>query len=747
MMVSTGGARRSARVRTLIVWMALTVLGPATSHAQTLPSSYSVQHIGGHGYMINNTPVRINSLGQFATMIDAANPDPVLGEGLWVFTDSVGWENLAPVHTMSECASPSAHAVDINDAGHIVGNLYCSLPGGAVQVGFVFNGETYEYINPPAGGFDIYLTGLNNDGTAVGWGAANSGLLPVVVPAGEPAQFIQSPIFVDGGRATAISDEGHVVGFYNDSSHPLGGALFVYHNGSVTALPVSGIPFDINNNGDVVGYSTDFTTWTETPLLYRNGSVIQPQLPAGTNHAEFWSINDAGIAVGLALTDTALRPLIYSEQAGVLYLDELVDNPLGFTLEYALSINNAGHILVNGYVDGVSTNFLLTPSSTCDTGGSSLMRGGASLLTEAPKLEITPCGPTTFHITVAPAMDDVVMQVAVKNVLPDPTASLSFDWRARFSYTTRQKYPKTVRRTFDASAVGPDSPAPSTTFFVAGTPLTATRAGGNMTVTVSTSLPGPVPLTTKRTDMRVRGTNPAKADVQAAIVGNEAIKTLWLKKMACKESKQRQFATTTESNFYAYIDEPLMNRNGDGGMGIMQITNNDTTKLPNDARSDVLWDWRKNVEAGIALFQGEKWTVAQGYPARVRTATVSENTLAKTNSHRAFLGEPPLAAVHIRDFVRSGGPNGDEVLEDAVRAYNGYLGHDQFGNVLHEFRIRTKEITGLGFVFHPTNERVEGGVLVADAVWERVPAVDRPSGGNRNYVEDVRNTDPTCPQE
>jgi hypothetical protein len=481
------------------------------------------------------------------------------------------------------------------------------------------------------------------------------------------------------------------------------------------------------------------------PFIYRGGTLIQPTLPAGSSAGMFEGVNDAGMAVGYVGGPTMLpRPVIYTEESGIVYLDDLIENPLGFTLWYAHSINNVGQIVASGETaDGVDTSFLLTPSATCDPEPSSLtFRANSSTLTTEPRLKIVdPCGPTTFRIDATPAMSTVFARAEVTGVTPDPTTSLSYDWEAVFTHTTRQTARRTLTKTFEMSS---SSMMPVTMFFDPPTAPSETISGGDMLVKATTTLPSGLQLFAERVDLRTLGTNPPKVDIQAALIGNEPIKTLWLKKIACKESEQIQFSTANDMGKFQIEGEPKMNRGGDGGMGIMQYTENDSTFLPDADRWDLLWNWRKNVTAGINLFQGQKWTFALGFPAQMRTRTQSAGTLGKTNQYRASQGFLPLDEVHIRDFLRSG-PNGDEVLDDAVRAYNGYGGTDQFGGPLHEFRLKTLN-TAFGLVFEVEHERVAGGLRIADAVWERVPVSDRPTGiGVPNYVALVRGMDPTCP--
>ncbi|RMD63665.1 hypothetical protein D6833_05390 [Candidatus Parcubacteria bacterium] len=123
---------------------------------------------------------------------------------------------------------------------------------------------------------------------------------------------------------------------------------------------------------------------------------------------------------------------------------------------------------------------------------------------------------------------------------------------------------------------------------------------------------------------------------------------------------------------------------------------------------------------------------------------------------------PPLDQVLVPDFgwYNVVEPDGSRVkrnllVEDAVRGYNGwppstsnYPG--QFGLRWHEFWLKTQTVdipnVGTRVILVVENERRDASDrLVADAIWQRIPANKRPPVGDTNYVEHVRSKDPTCP--
>jgi hypothetical protein len=210
------------------------------------------------------------------------------------------------------------------------------------------------------------------------------------------------------------------------------------------------------------------------------------------------------------------------------------------------------------------------------------------------------------------------------------------------------------------------------------------------------------------------GTNPKQTDIQAALPHTT------LRRIACKESGQRQFDAPPNGGTGFC---PLF---GPGGkVGIMQIAN------PTD---DEIWNWRLNVAKGINMFN-EKVQTARDYPRRVRNSEVFKGLVSQFNKRRQQQGLNPIQVV-LPPLTEGDFDNNLRQLElDAIRGYNGWNGTDRVGLQLHEFRVAVDLIGGKEFlVVANVNEET----LHGEAVWERVPVVDRPVHiGSPNYVEEV----------
>lgn len=134
----------------------------------------------------------------------------------------------------------------------------------------------------------------------------------------------------------------------------------------------------------------------------------------------------------------------------------------------------------------------------------------------------------------------------------------------------------------------------------------------------------------------------------------------------------------------------------------------------------------------IHIFE-QKIASARGYPARVRRSARFRDLVRQFNAHRhaARLGGP--LDIELPEFTTGDFDDNLQQLElDAIRGFNGFAGGDGFGHELHEFRVALDRHGRLRV--NSINETAKTG----SAIWERVPAADRPQGtGDPNYVRNV----------
>jgi hypothetical protein len=406
-----------------------------------------------------------------------------------------------------------------------------------------------------------------------------------------------------------------------------------------------------------------------------------------------------------------------------------------------------------------------------------------------PKLEITaPDRNTTLYIThdkgVTPFMpmlpDNPETSVRITGVSPDPTANTTFHWEAEVVYNTRQNpsYRRVVKWSGDVQGGRLPLDFFSNHVGTIEDGRLVPVAGGEVTFKVSATVNGQSLTRTFEGPRILVQDNPSKVAVQLALNNGDAEQTEWLQKIACQESRvaqggcpgatgQRQFVLPDQTNSSCCANlrqcpgEPVSAMNGDGGFGIMQITNPKT--VPPDSAN--LWYWLANVQEGQNRFR-TALGAAQRYPGRVRDS-IDFNTIwvNETNRWRQSQNMELLDEIIVLDFgwYNVVEPDGTRnrlrnlLVEDAVRCFNGCPNPlnnvGQFGLNWHEFRLRTETVqinlpdgtTQQLRILSVENERVQGGRRVADAIWERIPVNSRPATGDPNYVERVRGRDPTCP--
>jgi len=331
-----------------------------------------------------------------------------------------------------------------------------------------------------------------------------------------------------------------------------------------------------------------------------------------------------------------------------------------------------------------------------------------------PKLTlISPANNASFAISGAPAMPTVSARAKIVGVTPDPTPTTSFEWTVQIRYNA-STCPHGPNRNIN--------PPDIVQTVVGGTftPAFPLVRGGQLTLIVKATVGG-VALQAQSTGLVIQATNPRKIDVHDALPHDA------LRRIACQESGMRQFLAAANGGVGRC---PLWSADNAGGAGIMQITR----PLPTD---DQVWNWRANLVAGAGIFN-QKVATARSYPALVRASAGFARKVTDLNAARQNQGLPALQ-VGLPNFTSGDFNNNLQQLElDAIRGYNGWAGRDVFGNALHEFRVAL-DANGLLQV------NIQPNTTNATAIWERVPAADRPQAvGDPDYVNHVLARSPFC---
>jgi hypothetical protein len=239
-------------------------------------------------------------------------------------------------------------AVGINTIGEVVGNY--TFDGLNVH-GFLLSDGTYTTIDYP-GGFGSSLSGLNDEGQIVG--VANS--QPAFVYDRTTHVFTPLPSIKDGFvEPSGINNSGTIVGDFGvQRQNESGSAGFEFIDGTyVVVLPV-GYYFSylggINNDGVAVGLANTNTTY-EIFLYGRNklGKYIFEKLPIPARIAAVSGINDSSAISGsLIPSDGVSTGFVYQDgryilvsYPGSVYTAFIGINDSGVVAGYYLSANLA----------------------------------------------------------------------------------------------------------------------------------------------------------------------------------------------------------------------------------------------------------------------------------------------------------------------------------------------------------------------------------------------------------------------
>jgi probable HAF family extracellular repeat protein len=263
-------------------------------------------------------------------------------------------------------------ACGINNSGQVVGLVFTS-PN--IFHAFLYSDGAMKDLGTLGGTYsDAY--GINASGQVVG--SANT-----TSDKHQDAYLYSGGIMHDLGtlggttsNVNDINDSGQVVGTSTNTSRQY--HAFLYDSGSMKDLGTLGgtysTAYGINANGQIVG--TAYTTSGATHAFLitpQNGIWYQDNNLDGINDlmqdlgtldgttSVAYDSNDSGQVVGYVYPSSGTKHAFLYSGGVMTDLNTLIDPGSGWVLYEAGVINHSGQIAGNGYINGKSHAFLLTP--------------------------------------------------------------------------------------------------------------------------------------------------------------------------------------------------------------------------------------------------------------------------------------------------------------------------------------------------------------------------------------------------
>jgi probable HAF family extracellular repeat protein len=269
------------------------------------------------------------------------------------------------------------------------GGFFPSSSGHTCQ-GFVWKDKVMRAL-PTLGGNNGFAAGDNNLDQIAGWAETathDATCTPpqvlqfeAVVYGPKPDQIQQLPPFPGDldGAATAINDQGQVVGISGICANAVGGAsaahAVLWENGTPTNIGSLGgvawnTPTAISNQGVVVGFSDLPGDSAANPNYHafiwtKSGGMTDLGTLPGDSLSVAWGINARGQVVGQSISASGSSRAFFWQNGVMTDLNTLIA-PGPLSLVYANDINDSGEIVGGAYNSTTqdSPAFLAVPLAT-----------------------------------------------------------------------------------------------------------------------------------------------------------------------------------------------------------------------------------------------------------------------------------------------------------------------------------------------------------------------------------------------
>jgi probable HAF family extracellular repeat protein len=342
------GTHRSSYTCLLLAG-AIALVGLATPRTALAQAGYTVQDLGTLAGDSSSVAWAINENGDVVGWSTGPN-----GTRAFVFTNAGGLVGLPGLPDR-----PRTVARDINDAGVIVG----SANAGGTDLGHavMWRAGAVQDLGTLGTGFYSEAWGVNAFDQVVGWSYTDggSGLTGVhgflytanpksmgpLSPLSDTARLIDLTPESDAGSALDINDAGQVTGYKTafGGYHAFRWQAGVFQDLGVLPGLAHSFGWAINAFGAVAGNATSAAGNTEQLFRYTDGPGLQ-NLGGTGEHNVALGINGAGLVVGTR-GNSLKRALRFTDAGSLQDLNTLIDPSLGWVLEAANDVNDAGQIV------------------------------------------------------------------------------------------------------------------------------------------------------------------------------------------------------------------------------------------------------------------------------------------------------------------------------------------------------------------------------------------------------------------
>lgn len=241
----------------------------------------------------------------------------------------------------------SGYATDINSKHQVVGVS-------SSNHAFLYDNGTMTDIGDLGYGYDVYAEGINDAGQIVGTSLNGTG-----------TGFSRAFIYTNGTMISlgTLGGGGSSYGFdINNLGDAVGDSnnrAFIYKDGSMSDIGTlggsMGFARSINDSREIVGYSHITGNAHVHAFVNHDGTMID-LTPAYSGDSWAWDINNNGQIVG-TFGD---RAFLYDNDL-LTDLNTLLPSDSNWSLIHARSINDAGQIAGEGFLNGEFHAFLLSP--------------------------------------------------------------------------------------------------------------------------------------------------------------------------------------------------------------------------------------------------------------------------------------------------------------------------------------------------------------------------------------------------